>query len=425
MLRTYNSAMGLARLASLAASRLSPCKSPQAKVMRFARGQQSVLVKVAEGVASLDRTKPVVWLHAASLGEFGIARPIITELKRRLACNVVVTFFSPTGYEAVSRDPGLIDCVLFLPLDTHSNAERFLDIVKPDCAVFMVSEYWHNYLHLLGEQGIPSVLVSAIIRDDGPFFKWYGRIYRQSIRNFSSIFTLDRRSIDNLKRLGIDNARVNGDPLFDNVMLNASTPWRDETVERFKGDGDLFIAGSIHNGSDLEIVTRLANSHPDLRFVIVPHEVTPDILNAIESRIDGKCIRYSQCHTDTPLSDTQVLIVDHVGSLARLYRYATIAYVGGGFTRLLHSVIEPAVYGIPVAFGPNIHRKVTPNEMIELGIGTVITDTEEADSWLRRHLGNKELLDTIASQASSYVQQHTGATPRVVNEIIRLTCGKN
>ncbi|MBD5322573.1 MAG: 3-deoxy-D-manno-octulosonic acid transferase [Bacteroides sp.] len=423
MLRKYDTVMRIARYAINGASPFVSDNSP-AKLMRFIRGQRHAVEDVEKGASTLDRSKPTVWLHAASLGEFGIARPIIKAIKSESDCNVVVTFFSPTGYEAVSKNPRDIDRVFYLPLDTNANASRFLDAVRPDCAVFMVSEYWHNYLHQLRERGIPSLLVSAIIRDDGPFFKWYGNLYRSSIKSMSKVFTLDENSIKNLERLGVENASVNGDPLFDNVALVASTPWKDELIERFKGNHEIFLAGSIHHDKDLEMVTELVNRHPDIRFVIVPHEITDDIIKDIEAKVKGRCVRYSQCTPDTDMSDARVLIVDFVGALAYIYRYASWAYVGGGFTRLLHSVIEPAVYGIPVSFGPNIRRKVTPTEMVRLGIGRVVHDTEELDQWFKRLKSDRARRDYIAKRAAKYVNQNTGATPRVVRHILDRLCAK-
>ena len=423
MLRKYDTVMRIARYAINGASPFVSDNSP-AKLMRFIRGQRHAVEDVEKGASTLDRSKPTVWLHAASLGEFGIARPIIKAIKSESDCNVVVTFFSPTGYEAVSKNPRDIDRVFYLPLDTKANASRFLDAVRPDCAVFMVSEYWHNYLHQLRERGIPSLLVSAIIRDDGPFFKWYGNLYRSSIKSMSKVFTLDENSIKYLERLGVENASVNGDPLFDNVALVASTPWKDELIERFKGNHEIFLAGSIHHDKDLEMVTELVNRHPDIRFVIVPHEITDDIIKDIEAKVKGRCVRYSQCTPDTDMSDARVLIVDFVGALAYIYRYASWAYVGGGFTRLLHSVIEPAVYGIPVSFGPNIRRKVTPTEMVRLGIGRVVHDTEELDQWFKRLKSDRARRDYIAKRAAKYVNQNTGATPRVVRHILDRLCAK-
>ena len=424
MLKAYDILMRVARRLAMT---VAPAESrrPGGETMRYLRGQRHAVEAVRKGMKGIDRSRPTVWLHAASLGEFGIARPIISQLRKAVDCNIVVTFFSPTGYEAVSRNRGDIDRVFYLPFDTRDNAEAFLDAVQPACAVFMVSEYWHNYLSLLAERGVPTLLVSAIIRNDGPFFRpVYGKLYRDSLHTFSRVFTLDENSVENIKRLGLVNGEVSGDPLFDNVSLVAATPWRDEVVERFKGRERIFLAGSIHNDEDLEMITELANRHPHTRFIIVPHEISEPTMRAIEERVNGGCMRRSQCSTSTCFDNVQALIIDSVGSLAYLYRYATWAYVGGGFTKLLHSVIEPAVYGIPVAFGPNIRRKVTPREMIELGIGHKVEDTDDLDLWFKGLKGNENRLKYIAKRAAAYVSRNCGSTARVVDEITRLICEK-
>lgn len=421
MLGIYDRLMRTARwLAKAVAPR--DTFNPGGKTSRFLLGQRRAREAVKEGMKDIDRSRPTVWIHAASLGEFGIARPIISHLRMTTDCNIVVTFFSPTGYEALSRNGAeTIDRVFYLPLDTSDNASAFLDAVNPACAVFMVSEFWHNYLHQLRERKIPALLVSAIIRDDGPFFNpVYGKLYRESLGTFSRVYTLDERSVENINRLGLTTGLVNGDPLFDNVSLVASTPWSDPVVERFKGRERLFLAGSIHRDEDLEMITELANRHPETRFIIVPHEITDETLQALEQRLNGGSKRRSACDDSTDFSTTQCLLIDSVGSLAYLYRYATWAYVGGGFTRLLHSVIEPTVYGIPVAFGPNIRRKVTPREMMRLGIGQMVEDVDDLDLWFKGLKSNENRLHYVAKRAARYVVQNTGATPRVVEEIVRL-----
>lgn len=415
--------MRIGRRTILSLSKMKSEDSP-AKLSRFARGQSHAIEMVEEGVKSLDRSRPTVWIHASSLGEFGIARPIIKALNENCRCNIVMTFFSPTGYEAVSANHPGIEQVFYLPFDTSKNANRFLDAVRPDCAVFMVSEYWHTYLHQLHKRAIPSFLVSAVIRDDSAFFKWYGNLYRKSISYFKKIFVLDDKSKANLNKIGIENVTVNGDPLFDNVKVVAATPWKDELVERFIGNEKVFLAGSIHNDEDLEMVTRLANTHKDTKFIIVPHETRKETLRRIETALDSKPKFYTECQKNADFKDTQVLVIDFVGALAYLYRYASWAYVGGGFTKLLHSIIEPAVYGIPVAFGPNIHRKVTAGQMIELGIGVSLSTFEELNAWFTELKNSPEKCERIAEKTAEYVITNTGATPRVVSKINEVLCAK-
>lgn len=424
MLDIYDIGMRIGRRAVLTTARIARGAKPS-KFVRFTRGQQSVLAEVSKVAEILDPNRPTVWIHASSLGEFGIARPIIRLLKTECDCNIVVTFFSPTGYEALSPClPEGVDAVLYLPFDTKPNIRKFLDSLRPACAVFMVSEFWPNCLHELQRRAIPTYLVSAVIRPDSPFFKWYGSLFRKSIRCFTRIFTLNEDSRSRLEKLGLKNVTVNGDPLFDNVSLVAATRWSDEIIGHFANGHKVFIAGSLHDDEDLELVTNLVNRHPDTRFLIVPHEISPAIIRHLEEKIVGKTVCYSQCTPSTDFTDTQVLVIDFVGALAYIYRYATWAYVGGGFTRLLHSVIEPAVYGLPVAFGPNVNRKPVTQEMIELGIGTVTSTPEALDGWFSNLKDKPEKLREIAGKAAVYVNRNIGAAARVVNQIRKDICVK-
>lgn len=424
MLEIYDLGMRIGRRALYVLAGAARGESPS-KFIRFAKGQKSAIDEVEAAVKGLDRSCPVVWIHAASLGEFGIARPIIRLLKESCRCNIVVTFFSPTGYEALNaKTCEDVYRVLYLPFDTSGNVRKFLDLLRPDCAVFMVSEYWHTYLHELHRRGIPTYLVSSVIREDGPFFKWYGNLYRKSVSYFKEIFVLNEESRQLLGRLGVENVRVNGDPLFDNVTLVASTPWEDKTVESFTRGHKVFIAGSVHDDEDLKMVTDLANRHPDTRFIIVPHEIRPTTLRHITDSIKGEVKFYTQCGPDTDFSDTQVLVIDFVGALAYIYRYATWAYVGGGFTKLLHSVIEPAVYGLPVSFGPNVSRKVVTRQMIDLGIGRIVSNSDELDRWFSNLKDNPQALRETADKAAMYVGKNVGATRRVVNRIMEDICAK-
>lgn len=424
MLEKYDIAMRVGRGAILAVTALAPDHSA-AKFMKFGRGQRHISETVEQAASRLDRTRPTVWVHCSSLGEYGIARPVIAAVRSRLDCNVVLTFFSPTGYDALRRRQDEADALLYLPFDTAENVTHFLDAVQPSCAVFMVSEYWHNYLHALHERHIPTLLVSAIVRADGPFYKWYGSLYRESIRCFSHIFALDRGSARRLQELGVENVSLNGDPLFDNAVIVARTPWSEPVLERFACGRRVFVAGSIHPDRDLSMICALANACRDVPFIIVPHEITSSILDKIDKGIKGEVKRLSQCDTDTDFTHTRALVVDSVGSLAYLYRLGTWAYVGGGFTkRLLHSVIEPVVYGLPVAFGPNTARKVTPLELEKLGIGRRVTCAADLARWFVPLAKHPERLAEIASKAAAYVESNTGATTRVADAIIEAVCTK-
>lgn len=415
--------LGIYDIAMCGACRLLPVvakvvpDSNDAKFVRFCRAQTTAVDSAVRAAAKLDRSRPTVWIHCASLGEYGIARPIIRKLKSQRKINVILTFFSPTGYEALAGRSDVADAVLYLPFDTRRNARRFLDAIRPQCAVFMVAEFWHNYLDELRRRHIPALLVSAIIRSDSAVMRSYGNLYRQSAATFRHIFVLDNASVERLGSQGIDNASVNGDPLFDNAAAVAATEWHNRALERFAAGRRVFIAGSIHNDRDLELTTALANANHDVPFIIVPHEITESTLRAVETKVDGDVRRLSQCTAETDFAGVRAIIVDNVGQLAYIYRLGTWAYVGGGFTRLLHSVIEPIVYGLPVAFGPVVTRKVTPAQLESRGIGRRVSTVDEITDWFAQLKFDDARLATIAAEAAKYMNENVGATARVVDKI--------
>lgn len=392
---------------------LSFLLSANSKLRKSAEGQQHLLQNIEKRFPA-DHKENVIWIHAASLGEYGVARPIIKRLKEEYECCIVLTFFSPTGYETLYRYHPEVDYVYYLPLDTRKNTIRFLDAIRPQKAVFIISEYWLNYLHELKKRGIATYLVSAIISQRSPFFRWYGEMFRQSLNAYTHFMVLNETSRSNLLKLGYDNLTVTGDPLFDNAIAIASTSWHNPIIDEFAKQGDLFIAGSISDRKDTDLICSLANKYKDTHFIIVPHEICEESLNAIKFRLDGNALCYSECNETTDFSDTQVLIIDFLGVLAYLYRYGKWAYVGGGFTPYLHSIIEATVYGLPVAFGPKIHRKVTPNELIQLGIGNIVHSPRELEEWFIALKENETALEDIRQAAKEYTRQNSGATSHII-----------
>ena len=416
MSKLYNAGLkSAARLTAMAAGHLP--ENSSSKLVRFLRGRSNLLAKI-RGELGTDCRVPTIWVHASSLGEYAIARPIIAALKRRHAgCRVVVSFFSPSGYEAVIRNPGQADHVFYLPWDTPRNARDFIDAVKPDAALFMVSEYWHNYLSELSRRKIPTYLVSALIREDSAFFKWYGGDYRRDLECYTHIFTPDISSLENLRRLDDTRASMCGDPLFDNAAAIAASPWSHPALDSFCRARRVFVAGSVSDRRDAAMTTRLANENPDTRFIFVPHDISDRNIHSLSESLEHGSTRLSECSGGTDFNGVQSLIVDHVGDLPRLYRYGTWAYVGGGFTPYLHSVIEPTVYGIPVSFGPRIERKSTPLRMIELGIGEKVENYEDLRDWFAGLRDNAPELARIRAAASGYVEENLGATDEIVSLI--------
>lgn len=399
---------------------LHGCNIPKrGKFRKFLAGQANVFADIEARFRPDGR--PVVWVHAASMGEYGVARPLISRLKERAGVRVVLTFFSPTGYEALTQRmaQNVADEVFYLPFDTPANARRLLDRLQPSMAVFIVSEYWMNYLSELKRRNIPVLLVSAIIGDRSVFFRWYGGLHRKMLRCFTHLFVLDRHSLENLQRLGINQAQVMGDPLFDNAIQVAAQPYHDAVIDRFCQSADgVFIAGSISDDNDLRLVASLANRHSERKFIFVPHEISERKMECIQSQLQGRSVCYSEVTDRADFRDVQVLIIDFVGALSRIYRYGRWAYVGGGFTPLLHSVIEATVYGLPVCFGPRIERKVTPRRLIELGVGNTVTNEDEIEVWYQQ-MQLPARLEGIRETARRYTQSNAGATEKVVEYLLQ------
>lgn len=386
------------------------------KLQRFISSQKNIFQRI-ENLLNNQCPKPVIWIHASSLGEFGVARPIIKHIKENGNYSIFLTFFSPTGVEALENRHSDVDAVEYLPIDTRQNAKRFMDTINPEKAVFIISEFWPNYLGELKSRNIETYLISGLIKAQSPIFKWYGGIIRRSLSAFTRFMVLDEDSKQNLSTIGLNNVTVVGDPLFDNAMVVATSPYANKIVEAFASQGDLFIAGSISDQKDLSLVSRLANAHRDTRFLVVPHEISEEHLNNIVYHFDGKAVCYHECDENTNFSDTQILIIDFIGALAYLYRYAKWAYVGGGFTPYLHSVIEATVYGVPVAFGPKTERKITPQQLMKLGIGCKVTTYKDLSRWFDGLKANRSELDAIKEKADTYIKKNLGATNEIMSTI--------
>ncbi len=364
------------------------------------------------------RVASSVWIHVSSLGEFAVVRPIISELKRR-GHRVVLTFFSPTGYEALrNHSHGNVDEVLFLPIDTPENAQSFVERVHPELAVFAVSEIWVNHLDALHAKGIPAFLVAAKITEHSAAMKFYGGLLRRTMKHFRKIMVLDAESERLLKQKGFTNVVRTGDSLFDNARYVAAQAYDNVIVEKFCGKDKVFIAGSISDEKDLSFVCHLANTHRDAKFIFVPHEISEESITDIKMELRGSCKCFSECDEATDMSKVQVLVIDFIGALAYIYRYCSYAYVGGGFTPYLHSIIEPVVYGIPIAFGPVIHRKHAAVELKRLGVAEIVRKNEDIAKWFAYIKNNESLLQSIRQRALDYVNENANATETILRNIL-------
>ena len=321
------------------------------KVRKMWRGERAAFGVLKKKV---DPEAKYVWFHAASLGEFEQGRPIIERLRQEHPeYKVLLTFFSPSGYEVRKNYEGA-DIICYLPLDTPLNAIRFLRLVRPVMAFFIKYEFWYNYLHILKHRCIPTYSVSSIFRPDQVFFKWYARQYACVLKCFTHFFVQNEQSRDLLATLGITEVTISGDTRFDRVLQIKEQSKHLPLVEAFKKDCPVFVAGSSWQ-PDEDIFIRYFNEHKDWKLIIAPHVISEDHLQQILSKLNLKTVRYTQT-TPEAVADAQCLIIDCFGLLSSIYHYGEVAYVGGGFGVGRHNVLEAAVWNVPVLFGPNNKR---------------------------------------------------------------------
>jgi 3-deoxy-D-manno-octulosonic-acid transferase len=416
------------------------------KAKLWLEGRRGLIERMRLELGSLGGASEVVWMHCASLGEFEQGRPVLEELKRVApGCRIVLSFFSPSGYTA-KKDYAGADHVFYLPLDSLANARQFIDLVRPTLVLWVKYDYWYYFLAELKKRHIPTLLVSGVFRPDQPFFRWYGRLHRYMLECFTHLFVQTEVSRELLGKLRLaDRVSVSGDTRFDRVIKIAEGGEQGSLslVEAFCGGRPVIVAGSTWE-EDEEELDHYANTHPELRFIIAPHEIGEDRIMEVE-RLFRHAVRYSVWQSDgrkpdgrprqgggngpaegEPLvrrsggswPEPNVLIIDNIGMLSRLYRYATIAYVGGGFgDDGVHNVLEAAVYGKPVVFGPVIEKYIEAVELTESGGGLIIDSALEAEKVFDRLLANPEECGEIGEASLAYVHSKKGATEKIIRYI--------
>ena len=406
------------------------------KARLWLEGRRGQFEKMAlELAGSAEKTGKIIWVHCSSLGEFEQGRPVFEGLRNRYpGCRVFLTFFSPSGYTA-KKDYAGADHVYYLPLDSPGNARRFIDLIRPDLVLWIKYDYWYYFLVELRRRKIPLLLISGVFRPDQPFFRWYGRLHRYMLECFTHLFVQTEASRVLLKRLRLmDQVSVSGDTRFDRVIDIAEKADPLPLIASFCGQRPVVVAGSTWE-EDEEELDHYANTHPDLRFIVAPHEISEERMREVES-LFRHSIRYSVLDAGQRASVTvggerrsgpaapggwpepNVLIIDNIGMLSRLYRYATIAYIGGGFgDDGVHNVLEAAVYGKPVIFGPVIEKYIEAVELTECGGGLVIDSAIEAEKVFNRLLQHPQESAEAGDAARTYVYSRRGATERILNYI--------
>ncbi|WP_418992442.1 3-deoxy-D-manno-octulosonic acid transferase [Alistipes sp.] len=384
-----------------------------AKARLWIEGRRNLFKRMAEVIAPSDR---IVWVHVASLGEFEQGRPIIEQLRKtHPEYKILLTFFSPSGYE-IRKDYKGADYIFYLPIDTPRNARRFLDAAHPEVAIFVKYEFWLNLLKELRRRKVRTYVVSAIFRPGSIFFRPYGGMWRQALEAFDVMFVQNEESKRLLAELGFDNVLVAGDTRFDRVAEIARSARHIDVVERFRGDCRLFVAGSTW-GPDEELLIRLMNENPEIKFVVAPHEMDEARIGRLIDETRGGALRFSQCTSRTAYGSRQLLILDTVGLLSSVYSYATWSYIGGGFGVGIHNTLEAATFGLPVAFGPNYHKFKEARDLVTLGAARPVADYDQLRAWFIPLRDNEEFLIKTRRIAKDYTTRHQGATGIVVRTI--------
>jgi 3-deoxy-D-manno-octulosonic-acid transferase len=391
---------------------------------------------------------PTLWFHAASLGEFEQGRPVIEAVRKQYPeAKLVLTFFSPSGYE-IRKDYDQVDLVCYLPADTPANVQRFLDAIRPDIALFIKYEFWHNYLHQLKKRQIPTILFSAIFRPNQVFFKWYGGFYRKILFCFDHVLVQNRASEELLKSIGYHNVTLGGDTRLDRVAQIAAQAKSYPEIEAFKGATPLLIVGSAWP-DDMEVLIPFLNQFSQhLKVIIAPHEINIEQIQKWQAQLQKTSLRFTvyslqfreeeqerrkkeggrDATFDTLNSDLDTshssflaphyLFLDTIGMLSSIYRYADFAYIGGAFGDGLHNILEPAVFGMPIFFGkPHYQKFQEAYDLLHFGGAMTVANAQELESAFAKVYENQEVRQRKARICLRYVKQNAGATEKVMDVI--------
>ncbi|MFD1315297.1 3-deoxy-D-manno-octulosonic acid transferase [Namhaeicola litoreus] len=359
--------------------------------------------------AKINKSDRVIWFHCASLGEFEQGRPIIEEVKDSFPqYKIVLTFFSPSGYEVRKNYP-LADVVCYLPVDTSANAKKFIGLIHPEMAIFVKYEFWPNYLNELKRNKIKTLLVSGTFREDQIFFKSYGTWMIKSLETFSHFFVQNIPSENLLKSMGFKNVTVSGDTRFDRVSAISEQDNHLDFIEKFKQHKYTLVAGSTWSKGEALLISYInKESSENEKFIIAPHNVTPQTIAELKQAIKKETVLFSD---QKNIETANVFIVDTVGILTKIYSYADVAYVGGGFgTSGLHNVLEPAAFGIPILIGPNFDKFEEAKDLVAIGACEVIKDHITTNQVLANLRDDQKLRLSKGQKAKEYVDEHRGAT---------------
>ncbi len=404
----YDIGTGLYHLGIRAAAPFNP------KARKWVQGRVGLWQRLQEKAPHLQGC---LWLHCSSLGEFEQGRPVLEELRRqRPGMPVLLTLFSPSGYE-VLKDRPVADHVEYLPPDGAGNARRLLDLIRPKASLFVKYEFWYHYLDQLAKHGVPAFLISARFRPEQPFFKWYGGTHRSMLKAFRHIFTQDERSVELLRSIGLTNITQSGDTRFDRVaqILEKNEELPLAKLFREGVDGPVLICGSTWPEDEAVLLPALSRLKRMPALIVAPHELEGSRIQQLAGKIPGPVSFWSR---NEIIPGSRTLIIDVIGPLARAYKYGDVAYVGGGFVDGIHNLLEAAAWGKPVIFGPN-HQKFTEAQgLMDAGAGSSIKNSVELLAVLEKLLSDPAYYAKSGAAGSEYVLRNVGAAAATSGEIL-------
>ena len=400
--------------------------SPKMKL--FIEGRKTVFSTLKSKIKSDDKT---IWFHAASLGEYEQGLPVIEKIKEKFPLHkIVVTFFSPSGYE-VRKNNTVADVTVYLPLDTKSNAKQFLDLVHPELVFFIKYEYWPNYLNELKNRNIKTYLISGILRENQAFFKWYGGFYRKALQTFDYFFVQNEKSKVLIQSIGYTNVKISGDTRFDRVVSILERDNSLDFIEDFSfldstrnDKTTIIVIGSSWPKDEKLLVEYINQASDTVKFIIAPHNIKAEQIKELQTSITKKTILFSekdeilkQVQKDK-ISDFQVFIIDTIGILTKIYSYADIAYVGGGFGNpRVHNILEPATFGVPIVIGPNYAHFAEATALVNMEGCISIANETELKNAFDLLLQNEDERYEKGHICSTFVQMNKGATALILKHL--------
>ena len=388
------------------------------KIKLFVDGRKEVFSILQSKINPNDKT---IWFHAASLGEYEQGLPVIEKIKVQYPNHkIVVTFFSPSGYE-VRKNNTVADATVYLPLDTKSNAKKFIKAINPELVFFIKYEYWPNYLNELKKLQIKTYLISGIFREKQAFFKWYGGFYRNALKTFDYFFVQNDSSKKLIQSIGFNNVKVSGDTRFDRVVSILERDNSLDFIEQFQNNKTTIVIGSSWPKDENLLVNYINNASDDIKFIIAPHNIKSEQIQELKNSITKKTILFSDVQTRliASLPENNVFIIDTIGILTKIYSYADIAYVGGGFGNPgVHNILEPATFGVPIVIGPNYSHFAEATALVHQEGCISISNQNELNDAFNLLINNEDERHEKGHICSTFVQMNKGAT----DIILKLIC---